>query len=324
MNIGRREFLQLAGIVTALSSTIRQASAQAYPTQPIRLIAPFPAGQAADNIARLMAQALSDRLGQQVIVENRPGASGNIGTELVTKAEPDGYTLLMEVVTSIVINTSLYPHLNFDFIRDIAPVANIGAGVYVLVVNPEVPAKTLPEFITYAKANPGAINMVSAGIGTPPHAFGALFMTMTGIDMVHVPYSASYMADLIGGRVQVMFSPMPTTIQQIRAGQLRALAVTTKTRSELMPDLPTIGEFVPGYEADGQFGIGAPSRTPKEIIEKLNREINASLGDPAVRARLVGLGVEPMPMTPAEFAKSIAVETEKWAKVVKATGMKVE
>ena len=214
MNIGRREFLQLAGIVTALSSTIRQASAQAYPTQPIRLIAPFPAGQAADNIARLMAQALSDRLGQQVIVENRPGASGNIGTELVTKAEPDGYTLLMEVVTSIVINTSLYPHPNFDFIRYIAPVANIGAGVYVLVVNPEVPAKTLPESITYAKANPGVINMVSAGIGTPPHAFGALFMTMTGIDMVHVPYSASYMADLIGGRVQVMFSPMPTTIQQ--------------------------------------------------------------------------------------------------------------
>jgi tripartite-type tricarboxylate transporter receptor subunit TctC len=290
----------------------------------VHMIVGFPAGQAADSLARLVAQALSQRLGQQFIVENRPGAAGNIGTEVVAKAAPDGYTLLMEVMTANAINASLYKRLNFDFARDIAPVALIGGGSYVMTVNPSVPAKTVPEFIAYAKANPGKIDMGSAGIGTPPHAFGELFKIMAGVDMVHVPYSGSYVPDLLSGEVQVVFAPIPTTVAQIRAGKLRALGVTSKTPSSALPGVPSIGEFVPGYDASGYFGIGAPKDTPADIVNKLNGAINASITDAAVKARLLDLGVEPTPMTPAEYGKLIGDEIAKWAKVVQTSGMKVD
>jgi tripartite-type tricarboxylate transporter receptor subunit TctC len=240
------------------------------------------------------------------------------------KAPVDGYTILMEVVTSNTINATLYPDLNFNFVRDIAPVALIGGGAYVMAVNPSVPAKTVPEFIAYAKANPGKINMGSAGIGTPPHAFGELFKMMTGVDMVHVPYKGSYVPDLLSGQVQVVFSPIPTTVAQIRSGKLRALAVTAAKRSDALPDVPAVAEFVPGYDATGYFGIGAPKNTAAEIIDRLNKTITAGVTDPVMKAKLVNLGVEPMPMTPAEFGKLIADETEKWAKVVKAAHMKAE
>jgi len=302
----------------------RTAWADTYPARAVRMVVGFPAGQAADSLARIVAQSLQDRLGQSFLVDNRPGAGGNIGTEVVVKAPADGYTILMEVVTANTINVSLYPDLNFNFMRDIAPVALIGGGGYVMVVNPAVPAKTIPEFIAYAKAHPGKINMGSAGIGTPPHAFGELFKMMAGVDMVHVPYKGSYVPDLLSGQVQVVFSPIPTTVAQIRAGQLRALGVTTAKRSNALPDVPSIGEFVKGYDATGYFGIGAPKNTPADIIDKLNKTITAGVTDPAVKAKLENLGVEPMPMTPAEFGKLIAEETDKWAKVVKAAHMKVD
>src|SRR5664280_47113 len=324
MKLLRRQFLHLAAGVAALPAALQFAWAQAYPTQPVRVIVGFPAGQAADSLARIVAQGLSQRLGQQFVVENRPGAGGNIGTEAVVRAQPDGYTILMEVMTSNAINASLYKHLSFNFIRDIAPVACIGGGSYVVAVNPSLAAKTLPEFIAYAKANPGKINMGSAGIGTPPHAFGELFKMMAGVDMVHVPYKGSYVPDLLSGQVQVVFSPMPTVVAQVRAGKLRALAVTSKQRSAALPDAPAIGEFVPGYDASGYFGFGAPKSTPTDIIDKLNKEIKASVVDPPVKEKLVTLGIEPMQLTPAEYGKLIADETEKWAKVVKAAGMKME
>jgi tripartite-type tricarboxylate transporter receptor subunit TctC len=324
MKLLRRQFLHLAAGVAALPAALQFAWAQAYPTQPVRVIVGFPAGQAADSLARIVAQALSQRLGQQFIVDNRPGAGGNIGTDVVVRSAPDGYTILMEVMTSNAINASLYPDLNFNFIRDIAPVAIIGGAAYVVAVNPSVPANTLPEFIAYAKANPGKINMGSAGIGTPPHAFGELFKMMAGVDMVHVPYKGSYVPDLLSGQVQVVFSPMPTVVAQVRAGKLRALAVTSKQRSAALPDAPAIGEFVPGYDASGYFGFGAPKSTPTDIIDKLNKEIKASVVDPPVKEKLVTLGIEPMQLTPAEYGKLIADETEKWAKVVKAAGMKME
>jgi tripartite-type tricarboxylate transporter receptor subunit TctC len=324
MTLFRRDFLRLTAAAAALPAVPRLAFADTYPNAPVRMIVGFPAGQAADSIARLTAQALSERLGQQFVVENRPGAGGNIGTEAVAKATPDGYTILMEVMTANVINTTLYPHLSFNFTRDIAPVAIIGGGPYVMTVNPDVPAKTVKEFIAYAKANPGKINMGSAGIGTPPHAFGELFKMMTGVDMVHVPYKGSYVPDLLSGQVQVVFTPIPTSIAQIQAGKLRALGLTSKAKSEALPNVPPIADDVPGYDATGYFGIGAPHGTPTEIVDKLNREINAGLAKPEVKAKLVGLGVEPMAMTPAEYGKLIADETEKWAKVVKTAGMKVE
>ncbi len=324
MKLLRRQFLHLAAGVAALPAALQFAWAQAYPTQPVRVIVGFPAGQAADSLARIVAQALSQRLGQQFIVDNRPGAGGNIGTDVIVRSAPDGYTILMEVMTSNAINASLYPDLNFNFIRDIAPVAIIGGAAYVVAVNPSVPANTLPEFIAYAKANPGKINMGSAGIGTPPHAFGELFKMMAGVDMVHVPYKGSYVPDLLSGQVQVVFSPMPTVVAQVRAGKLRALAVTSKQRSAALPDAPAIGEFVPGYDASGYFGFGAPKSTPTDIIDKLNKEIKASVVDPPVKEKLVTLGIEPMQLTPAEYGKLIADETEKWAKVVKAAGMKME
>jgi tripartite-type tricarboxylate transporter receptor subunit TctC len=289
----------------------------------VRIIVGFPAGQASDSIARLMGQSLSERLGQQFVIENRPGAGGNIATEVVVRAPPDGYTLLM-VTTSNAINATLYANLNFNFIRDIAPVGSIGGGPYVMVVNPSVPARTVPEFIAYAKANPGKINMASSGNGAPAHVFGELFKMMTGISMVHVPYRGGYLSDLLGGQVQVVFSSMPSSLQYIMVGKLRALAVTAATRSDALPDIPALGEFVPGYEASVSYGIGAPKRTSAEIIEKLNKEINAVVADPNLKARLVGFGVEPMSMASAEFEKFIADETEKWGKVIRAANIKVE
>jgi tripartite-type tricarboxylate transporter receptor subunit TctC len=324
MKIPRRHILQLAAGAAALPAVSRFAWAQAYPSQPVRVIVGFPAGQAADSLARIVAQGLSQRLGQQFLVENRPGAGGNIGTEAVARAQPDGYTILMEVLTANVINASLYKNLSFDFVRDIAPVAIIGGGAYVMTVNPAVPAKTVPEFIAYAKANPGKINMGSAGIGTPPHAFGELFKMMAGVDMVHVPYKGSYVPDLLSGQLQVVFAPIPTVVAHIRSGKLRALAVTSATRSPALPDTPTIGEFVHGYDASGYFGFGAPKNTPPAIVDKLNKEIVAIVNDPSVKERLVSLGVEPMALTPAEYGKLIVEEVAKWAKVVKAADMKVE
>ena len=324
MKLPRRKLLQLAVGAAALPAVLRFAFAQSYPLQPVRMIVGFPAGQAADSLARIVAQALSQRLGQQVIVENRPGAGGNIGTEAVVRAAPDGYTILMEVMTSNAINATLYPNLNFNFIKDIAPVAIIGGGAYVMTVNPSVPAKTVPEFIAYAKAKPGKINMGSAGIGTPPHAFGELFKMLAGVDMVHVPYKGSYVPDLLSGQVQVVFAPIPTVIAHIKSGKLRALAVTATKRSEALPDTPTIAEFVRGYDASGYFGFGAPSRTPKDIIDKLNTEIKAIVVDPPIKEKLVSLGIEPMQLTSAEYGKLIVAETEKWTKVVKTAGMKAD
>ncbi len=278
-------------------------------------------GSGSDIIARLMGQWLSERLGQPFVIDNKPGASGNIATEMVVRAPPDGYTLLM-VGGFNTINATLYEKLNFDFIRDIAPVASIDRVALVMVVNPTVPAKTVPEFISYAKTNPGKINMGSGGIGNVSHVAGELFKMATGIDMVHVPYRGSPLPDLLGGQVQVVFSPIPASIEYIRTGKLRALAVTTATRSEALPDIPTVSEFVPGYEAILWDGIGSPSNTPPEIIAILNKQVNAALADPMFKRRLVDLGIEPFANTPAEFGKFIADDTEKWGKVIRAANIK--
>ena len=325
MKLLRRQFLHLAAGAAALPATSRFAWAQAYPTRPVHLIVGFAAGGPNDISARLIGQWLSERLGQQFVIDNRPGASSNIGTEAVVRARPDGYTLLL-VPAPAAINATLYNNLNFNFIRDIAPVAGIMRVPEVMMVNPSVPAKTLPEFIAYAKANPGKINMASAGSGSMPHVAGELFKFMTGVDMTHVPYRGGGPAliDLMGGQVQVMFEPTTSSIAYIRAGKLRALAVSTASRSAVLPDIPTVGEFVPGYEASAWFGVGAPKNTPTDIIDKLNREINAGLANPKMKERLADLGGIPMPMTPVEFGKLIADETEKWSKVVKAAHIKAE
>ncbi len=325
MNIQRRRFLHLAASAAALPTISRVARAQTYPTKPVRIVVGFAAGGVTDIVARLMGQWLSERLGQQFIIENRPGAGGNIGTEAAVNALPDGYTLLL-VAPPHAVNTTLYERLNFNFIRDIAPVAGIVRAPLVMEVNPSFPAKTVPAFIAYAKANPGKLNMGSAGNGTSPHVAGELFKMMTGVNMIHVPYrgGAPAIADLLGGQVQVIFSPTPDSIGFIRAGRLRALAVTTATRSEALPDLQTLGDFVPGYEASGFYGVGAPKNTPIEIIDKLNREINAGLGDPKMKARIADLGGTVLPGSPADFGKLIAEETEKWAKVVKFAGIKAD
>jgi tripartite-type tricarboxylate transporter receptor subunit TctC len=324
VRLHRRNLLQLSLGAAALPLLRTAAFAETYPSHPVRVIVGFPAGQAADSLARIVSQGLSERLKQQFVVENRPGASGNIGSETVAKATPDGYTILMEVMTSSAINASLYKHLNFDFRRDIAPVALIGGGAYVMTVNPEVPAKTVPEFIAYAKANPGKINMGSAGIGTPPHAFGELFKMLAHVDMVHVPYKSSYVPDLLSGQLQVVFAPIPTVVSHVRSGKLRALAVTSTKRSPALPDTPTIAEFVPGYDASGYFGFGAPGNTPKEIVDTLNKTINAVITDPATKEKLVSLGIEPQTMTPAQYGKLIGDEIEKWSKVVAAAHMTVD
>jgi tripartite-type tricarboxylate transporter receptor subunit TctC len=323
MKLPRRTFLHLAAGAAALPATSRFAWAQAYPTRPVRIIVPFPAGQATDTIARIMGQSLWERRGQPFVIENRPGAGGNIGTESVVRATPDGYTLLL-VGLSNAMNATLYKKLNFNFIRDIAPVASIGGVPYVMVINPSVPAKTVPEFIAYAKANPSKINMASSGSGSVSHVFGERFKMMTGINLVHVPYRGGFVPDLLSGQVQVVFGTISSHIQYIRGGMLRALAVTTATRSDVLPDTPTLAEFVPGYEASAWYGVGAPKDTPAEVIDKLNNEINAVAADPLIKARLAGLGVDPMSMTSAAFGKLIADETEKWGNVIRALNIKAE
>ena len=323
MKLPRRQFLHLAAGAAALPAVARLAWAQTYPTRPVRIIVPFPAGLATDTIARLMGQSLSERLGQPFVIENRTGAGGNIGTESVVRATPDGYTLLL-VGLSNAMNATLYKKLNFNFIREIAPVASIGGAPYVMVVNPSVPAKTVPEFIAYAKANPGKINMGSTGSGSVSHVFGERFKTMTGINLVHIPYRGGYVSDLLSGQVQIAIGTISTNIQYIRGGMLRALAVTTATRSDVLPDVPTLAEFVPGYETSQWYGVGAPKDTPVEVINTLNKEINAVAADPLIKARLAGLGVDPLSKTPTEFEKFIADETEKWGKVIRAAGINAD
>jgi tripartite-type tricarboxylate transporter receptor subunit TctC len=325
MKFRRREFLYLAAGAATFAAAPRIARAQAYPRRPVRMIVASAAGGSPDIVARLMGQWLSERLGQPFVIENRPGAAGNIGTEAVVRAPPDGYTLLL-VPPSSAINATLYEKLNFNFIRDTAPVASIALAPSVMEVAPKFPAKTVPEFIAYAKANPGKLNMASGGNGTIQHVSGELFKMMTGVNMLHVPYrsAAPAMTDLLGGQVQVMFNTTPTSIEYIRTGRLRALAVSSATRVEALPDVPTVGEFVPGYDANSWYGIVAPKNTPVEIIDRLNREINASLADPGLRARLADQGTTVFTGSSADFGKFIADETEKWAKVIKFAGIKPE
>jgi tripartite-type tricarboxylate transporter receptor subunit TctC len=323
MKLPRRKFLQITAGAAAASVMPSISRAQSYPSRPVRLVVPFPAGQATDTIARLVGQSLSDRLGQPVVIENRTGAGGNIGTETVVRAAPDGYTLLLIGLSNAAAG-ALYKRLNYDFIHDIAPVAIIGGAPYVMVINPNVPAKTVAEFIAYAKANPGKINMGSSGSGSVSHIFGEEFAMTAGIRLVHVPYRSGFAPDLLAGRVQIVFGTISTTVQHIRSGMLRALAVTTATRSEVLPDVPTLGEFVPGYAATQWYGIGAPRDVPAEAIARLNKEINAVTADPAVRVRFASLGVEPLSMTSADFATFIAAETEKWAKVIRAANIQLD
>jgi tripartite-type tricarboxylate transporter receptor subunit TctC len=325
MKVPRRRFLHLVAGAAALPAVSRTAWGQTYPTRPVRIIVGLAAGGVNDVLARLIGQWLSERLGQPFIIDNRPGAGGNIGTEVVVKAPPDGYTLL-QVATSSAINATLYDKLNFNFIRDIAPVATVIRQPLVMLVNPSVPAKTVPEFIAYAKANPGKINMASAGNGTGPHVTGELFKMMAGINMQHVPYrgASPALTDLISGQMQVMFIPAVVSIEHVRTGKLRALAVTTATRSDVLPDVPTVGEFFPGYQSSSWFGIGAPKNTPAAIIEKLNNEVNAGLSNPKTKAQLAEPGGGEFASTPAEFGKFIAEETEKWGKVIRAANIKAE
>jgi tripartite-type tricarboxylate transporter receptor subunit TctC len=325
MKFPRRTFLHLAAGAAALPALSRIAEAQAYPSRPVRIIVGFAPGGATDIQARLMGQWLSDRLGQPFIIENRAGASGNIGTEAVAKATADGYTLL-QVVTPHAINAALYTHLNFDFIRDIAPVICSARLAYLVVVHPSVPVTTIPEFIKYAKANPGKLNYGSAGTGTPQNISCELFKMMAGVNLVHVPYRGGALAttDLIGGHLQVIFSPVSESIEYVKAGQLRALAVTTATRLEVLPEIPTVAEFVPGFEASGFAGIGAPRNTPTEIIDTLNKELNAGLADTKVKSRIVELGGTVLGGSPAEFGTMLSEAIEKWAKVIKFAGINVE
>jgi tripartite-type tricarboxylate transporter receptor subunit TctC len=325
MKFPRRTFLQLAAGAAALPALSRMAQAQAYPSRTVRIVVGFAPGGATDIQARLMGQWLSDRLGQQFIIENRAGASGNIGTEAVAKAPADGYTLL-QVVTPHAINAALYTHLNFDFIRDIAPVICSARLAYLVVVHPSVPVTTIPEFTAYAKANPGKLNYGSAGTGTPQNISCELFKMMAGVNLVHVPYRGGALAttDLIGGHLQVIFSPVSESIEHVKSGQLRALAVTTATRLDVLPDIPTVAEFVPGYEASGFAGIGAPRNTPTEIIDTLNKELNAALADTKVKSRIVELGGTVLGGSPAEFGTILSDAIEKWAKVIKFAGINVE
>ena len=325
MKLPRRNFLHLAAGAAALPALSRVARAQAYPARPVRIIAPTGPAGAPDILARLITPWLSERLGQQFVVENRPGGGSNIGTEAVVRAPSDGYTLLL-VSTTNTINATLYDRLNFDFLRDIAPVAGLISLPFVMVVNPSVPAKTVAELAAYAKANPGKISFGSPGIGTPGHVAGELFKIMAGIDMIHVPYrgGGAVMSDLLGGQVQVLFGTTSLTAEQVTAGKLRALAVTSARRWEGLPGVPTVDEFVPGYEATSLFGVGAPKATPIAIIDRLNREINAALEDPKLNTRLVELGGTLLPGSPADFGKLVADDTEKWAKVIRAVNIKAE
>jgi tripartite-type tricarboxylate transporter receptor subunit TctC len=325
MQLPRRHFLQLAAGAALAPAAARAAWALDYPTRPIHLLLGFPPGGGADILARVVGQALSQRLGQPIVVENRPGAGSNLAAEAVVHAPPDGYTLL-EITAANTSNMTLYPNLDFNFARDIAPVATLTRSAFAMVVNPSFPAKSVPEFIAYAKANPGKIDMASSGVGITTHIFGELFMIMTGLDMIHIPYrgGAPAIEALLANQVQVYFSPLPEPLEQIRAGKLLALGVTTATRVAALPEVPAIGEFVPGYEASGWQGIGAPRDTPAEIVDKLNREINAMLGDPDIKARLAQLAITPFPSSPADFGRLIAAETAKWAKVIRTANIKPE
>jgi tripartite-type tricarboxylate transporter receptor subunit TctC len=326
MKLPRRQFLHLATGAAALPAMSRMAKAQAYPTRPVRIIVGNPAGSGSDIIARLMGQWFSERLGQQFIVENRPGAGGNIATESVVRSPPDGYTLLL-VVSANTINATLYDKLSFNFVRDIAPVASIARVPFVMNVNPSFPAKTVPEFIAYAKANPRKLNMASAGNGSASHVAGELFKFMAGVDMVHVPYRGATPAltDLLAGQVQVLFDVTPSSIPHIRAGRLRPLAVTTATRLEVLPDIPIMDEFVPGYEASAWLGLGVPKNTPTAIGDMLNRETNAALDDATIKARLALPGFTVLNLgSPTEFGRFLVEETEKWGKVIKFAGIKPE
>jgi tripartite-type tricarboxylate transporter receptor subunit TctC len=323
MKYPRRKFLHLAAGVAAFPAISRFAWAQTYPTRPVHIIIGLPAGLNPDIVARLMGQSLSDRLGQSFIVENRPGAGTNVATEAVARASADGYTLLLATPSNS-FNATLYQGLNFDFIRDIAPIASLVRVPYVMEVTPSFPARTVPEFIAYAKANPGKINMASSGNGSTGQIFGEMFKTTAGVDLVHVPYRGNYLPDLLSGQVQVTFTPISASLDSIKSGKLRALAVTTATRVDVLPDIPTVGEFVPGYEASAWDGICAPKNTPAEIVDRLNKEINAGLADSKLKARLTELGNVPMPMSAAEFGKFIAEETEKWGNVIRTANIKVD
>jgi len=325
MKFPRRQFLYFLGTIVALLTITRTAMAQTYPTRPVRLIIGYPPGGSADITARLMSQWLSERFGQPFVIENRPGGGTNIATEAAVRAAPDGYTLFL-VAPANAINATLYDKLNYNFLSDIAPVAGIIRFPNVVVVNPSVPVKTIPELIAYAKANPGKLNMASAGNGSTIHMSGELFKMMTGINLVHVPYrgGAPAMTDLLGGQVQIMFDNLPTSAEYVKTGKLRGLAVTSTTRSDVLPELPTVSEFVPGYEASAWYGIGAPKDAPAEIIDKLNKAINAILDDPTSKARFAELGASLLPGSPADFGKLVAEETEKWAKVVKFCGAKAD
>ena len=323
MTLQRRQFLHLVAPGAAITIATRGAWALDYPTRLVRLVVGFPPGSGPDLVARLLGQKLSERLGQEFVTENRPGAGSNIATETVVRAPADGYTLLFAAASNA-INATLYGNLTFDFTRDIAPVASVVSTPFVMASNLAVPAKTIPEFIAYAKANPGKINMASPGNGTAPHLCGELLKMMTGVDFVHVPYRGNYMPDLLGGQVQIVFSTATQIVEYINAGKLRALGVTSAQRLEALPDVPAIGESVPGYEALGWFGVGAPKDTRLEIIERLNSEVNLAVASPDIKARLVALGILPMSMTSAAFEKFIAAETEKWGKVIRAANIKPE
>jgi tripartite-type tricarboxylate transporter receptor subunit TctC len=320
MKFPRRNFLYLTAGAVALPILSRLTWAQSYPSRPVRMIVGFPAGSAPDIVARLVGQWLSDLLGQPLVIENRPGAASNIGTEIVVRAPPDGYTLQMTVLTNV-FNATLYPNLNFNFVDDVAHVAGVANAPFVMVVPPSFPAKTVPEFVAYAKANPGKINMASGGKGSASHIFGELFKTMTGVNLLHVPYRGVYMPDLLAGQVHVAVNPMPQALELIRSGKLRALGVTTAMRQEALPDVPTIGESVPGYEAIGWYGLGAPKNTPIEIVNRLNEMTNSALADPRLKVRLAELGVEPMAMKSAEFGKFISDEATKWTNVIRSAGV---
>lgn len=325
MELPRRKFLHLAASAAVLPPISRIARAETYPGRPVRLIVATAAGGGNDIIARLIGQVLSERLGQSFVIENRPGAGGNIGTEAVVRAPADGYTLLL-ISSASAANAALYDKLTFDFLSDIVPVAGIMRVPEIMAVNPSVPATTVPAFIAYTKANPGKVNMGSGGIGSPAHLAGEMFKMMAGAEMVHIPYRGMAFAlqDLLAGQVQVVIGSIPSMIEYVRTGKLRALGVTTKTRSEMLQDVPAIGESVPGYETDQWYGIGAPSKTPIEIVDKLNKEINAILADPKIKARLVGLGGTVFPASPADFNRFIAAETEAWARVIKFAGIKAQ
>ncbi len=323
MTLPRRNFLHLAAGAVTLPLFPRLASAQAYPSRPVRMIVGFPAGNAPDIVARLMGQLLSDQLGQPIVIENRPGAASNIGMEAAVRAPPDGYTMMITVLTNV-FNAALYTNLNFNFLSDVTHVAGIANAPYVVVVPPSFPAKTIPEFVAYAKANPRKINFASGGKGASSHIFAELFKITAGVDLVHVPYRSNYIPDLLTGQVHVLVAPIPQALELVRSGQLRALAVTTTKRLDALPDIPTVGESVPGYEAIGWYGLGVPKTTPPDIVRRLNEATNKSLADPKLKARLADLGVESMPLTPAEFGKFVTTESDKWTKVIKAAGVTLD